>query len=172
MKIIRSYKFRLYPSNSEQELINKTIGCSRFVYNQMLARKKDNSKLNIHELIKELPALTKEYPFLSEVDGCALRCAIFNLEDNFKKYYAKQGEYPRFKAKEIDNSYQTNFMRSEYKNRIYESIKLDLKNKVITLPKLKEVKIRGYRNLEKIVVRLSKDKKRSKMVLPKVFGRR
>ncbi len=156
MKIIRSYKFRLYPSNSEQELINKTIGCSRFVYNQMLARKKDNSKLNTHELIKELPALTKEYPFLSEVDGCALRCAIFNLEDSFKKYSAKQGEYPRFKAKEIDNSYQTNFMRSEYKNRIYESIKLDLKNKVITLPKLKEVKIRGYRKLEKIEGRIIK----------------
>ena len=82
MKITKAYKFRMYPNVNQQEIINKTIGCSRFVYNQMLARKKENSKLSAYDLIKEIPALAKEYPFLSEVDSCALRCAIFDLEND------------------------------------------------------------------------------------------
>ena len=154
MKINKAYKFRLYPNETQQELINKTIGCSRFIYNQMLARKKENEKLSMYDLIKEIPALAKEYSFLNEVDSCALRCAIFDLENGFKKYYAKQGGYPRFKAKGIKDSYRTNCIRSEYKDQKYESIKMDLRNKVITLPKLKEVKIRGYRKLEKIEGRI------------------
>ena len=40
MLINRAYKFRMYPNEKEQELINKTIGCTRFVYNYMLSLKK------------------------------------------------------------------------------------------------------------------------------------
>ena len=121
----------------------------------MLARKKENKKLSTYDLIKEIPDITKEYPFLSEVDSCSLRCAIFNLENGFKKYYANQGGYPKFKAKGIKDSYRTNCIRNEYKDKKYESIKIDLKNRVITLPKLKEIKIRGYRKLEKIEGRIT-----------------
>ena len=39
---------------------------------------------------------------------------------------------------------------SEYKGNTYYNIKLDLVNKTITLPKIKEVNIRGYRKLTKI----------------------
>ena len=154
MKINKAYKFRMYPNINQQEIINKTIGCSRFVYNQMLAKKKENGKLSAYDLIKEIPALAKEYPFLSEVDRCALRSAIFDLENGFKKYYAKQGGYPKFKVKGIKDSYRTNCVTNKYKEKVYESIKIDLKNKVIILPKIKEVKIRGYRNLEKIEGRI------------------
>ena len=40
MKIYKAYKFRLYPNIDQQELINKTLGCARFVYNTMLYEKK------------------------------------------------------------------------------------------------------------------------------------
>ena len=33
MRIYKAYKFRLYPNIDQQELINKTLGCARFVYN-------------------------------------------------------------------------------------------------------------------------------------------
>ncbi|WP_159431722.1 helix-turn-helix domain-containing protein, partial [Atopostipes suicloacalis] len=36
MKIHKAYKFRLYPNKEQAILINKTIGCSRFVYNHFL----------------------------------------------------------------------------------------------------------------------------------------
>ena len=70
--------------------------------------------------------------------------------DNFKKYFNKKGGYPKFKAKGVKDSYRTNYIKNKYKDKIYENIKLDLINKEITLPKLKEVKIKGYRKLNEI----------------------
>jgi putative transposase len=37
----RAYKFRIYPNKKQIELINKTIGCSRFVFNFFLGKQKD-----------------------------------------------------------------------------------------------------------------------------------
>ncbi len=150
MKQLRAYKFRMYPSDSQQVLINKTIGCTRLVYNIMLAKKKDNKNLSKFDLMREIPSLISVYPFLSEVDSMALRCAITDLDNGFKKFYSKKGGYPNFKKKGCKDTYRTNIIRSTYKGKQYENIKVDLKNKIIVLPKLKEVKIRGYRNLEKI----------------------
>lgn len=154
MKRYRAYKFRMYPSDEQITLINKTMGCSRLIYNIMFAKKKANNKLSSYDLMKEIPNLCKSYPFLNEVDSCSLRCAIFNLEDGFKRYYKKLGGYPNFKKKGCKESFRTNCIRSTYKGKTYENIKLDLKKKEITLPKLKKVKIRGYRNIKKLEGRI------------------
>ena len=142
MKIYRGYKFRMYPTKKQEQLINKTIGSCRFIYNYFLGKKVSNA----YSGIKLIPELLKEKTFLKEVDSCSLRNSIFNLEDAYKRYYKNLGEYPKFKIKGIHNSYKTNNIKSTYKGKDYNSIKLDLINKIITLPKLKEVPIRGYRN--------------------------
>lgn len=64
------------------------------------------------------------------------------------------GGYPKFKKKGFKKSYRTNNVRNTYKGKKYESIKIDLEKKVITLPKLKEIKVKGYRNLERIDERI------------------
>ena len=86
--------------------------------------------------------------FLKEVDSCSLRCAIFNLEDSYKRFFFKKTRYPKFKNKYTKQTYRTNCIRSTYKGRTYSNIVLDLVNNTIKLPKLGLVKIRGYRNLE------------------------
>ncbi len=154
MKINKAYKFRMYPNRKQEELINKTIGSSRFVYNHMLKRIQENKNLNAYDLIKEIPSLIEKYQFLKEVDSCALRCAIFDLENGIKKYYKERIGYPRYKVKGKKDRYRTNYITSEYKGKKYENIKLDLKRKIITLPKLKEINIRGYRKLENIEGRI------------------
>ena len=53
MLVNRAFKFRMYPNAEQIELINKTIGCSRLVYNIMLSKKKENSKLSKYDMIKE-----------------------------------------------------------------------------------------------------------------------
>ncbi len=141
MKIYRGYKFRMYPTKKQEQLINKTIGSCRFIYNYFLDKKVSNA----YSGIKLIPELLEEKTFLKEVDSCALRNSIFNLEDAYKRYYKNLGEYPKFKIKGIHNSYKTNNIKSTYKGKDYNSIKLDLINKTITLPKLKDVSIRGYR---------------------------
>ena len=155
MQILKGYVFRMYPDEKQEELINKTIGCSRFIYNYFLDDKiKEYKEIgkskSAYDQIKLIPSLSKEYPFLKEVDSCALRTSLFNLEDAFKRFYNGSG-YPKFKARRVHESYKTNNIKSSYKGNNYNRIKLDLKNKTITLPKLKEVKIRGYRNKEVIL---------------------
>ena len=154
MKIHRAYQFRLYPNKEQEMLIYKTFGCTRFVYNYCLDLKRKNKYLTKFDLIKELPRLKKEHPFLKEVDSCSLQNAITDLMVGFSKQENNQGGYPKFKKKGEQESFRTNFITSSYKGRVYENIKVDLKRRVIELPKLKEVKIRGYRALEELPGRI------------------
>ena len=159
MKINKAYKFRLYLSNEQKILINKTFGCTRLVYNYYLNKKQKlykNEKKNLssYDCIKDLKNLYIEYPFLKEVDSMSLRCTLFDLDNSYQKFFKEKLGYPKYKSKYDRNSYRTNFVTNVYKNKTYENIKLDLINKTITLPKLKEVKIRGYRNLKNIQGRI------------------
>ena len=148
-KIMKGYIFRLYPTDKQKELIEKSFGCSRYIYNYFLGNNKNY--INSYNSIKEIPNLIKEKPWLSEIDSCLLRCSIFNLEDSFKRYSKGLSQYPKFKSKNKSRpSYRTNNITSTYKGKTYNSISIDLINKVIKLPKLKEISIKGYRNLKEI----------------------
>ena len=150
----RAYRFRLYPTTNQVELIHKTFGCARLVYNHYLEKQKvlyeeEKVVLSCFDMIKDLKNLQLERPYLKEVDSCSLRCSLFNLDDAFKRWYKGQGEYPKFKGKyNSKRSYRTNCISSTYKDKTYQSIEVDLKRHIIKLPKLKEVSIKGYRDLE------------------------
>ena len=155
MSMFKAYKFRIYPNIEQKIMIDKTFGCTRFVFNKFLFERKEKYeenkiKLNVYEQLKELIDLKKENKWLKEVDSCALQKCVFNLDDAFKNFFRGNG-YPRFKAKGEHESYTTNNNLNEYKNVKYESIRIDFKNKVITLPRLKKVKFRGYRSNKLII---------------------
>ena len=78
MKILKGYVFRLYPNKNQEELINKTIGCSRFIYNYFLADhiKKLRKSKTTYEQIKQIPSLIKDYR--------APRINLFNAYNRFK----------------------------------------------------------------------------------------
>ena len=151
----KAYKFRLYPNNEQETLINKTFGCTRFIYNYFLSICKENNHyIKAFDMCNEIKRLVETYPWLKEVDSCALRCAVFNLEDSFKNFFSKRNGYPVFKNRFNKQSYRTNSIKSIYKGKEYNNIKVDLKNKNIILPKLGEIKIRGYRKLNDIEGRI------------------
>ena len=155
MIINKGYKFRLYPNKEQAVLINKTLGCARLVYNYYLDKKinlyKDNkTSLSCYDCINDLKNFKIDHPFISEIDSMSLRCSLFNLDNSYKKFFKEGAGFPKFKSYNRKNSYRTNMIISEYKGNTYYNIKLDLENHTITLPKLKEIKIRGYRNLNKI----------------------
>ena len=88
MKILKGYVFRLYPDKKQEELINKTIGCARFIYNHFLDDKIKEYKIagkskSAYDQAKLIPSLSKEKEWLKEVDSCALRISLFSLEDAF-----------------------------------------------------------------------------------------
>ena len=147
----KAYKFRIYPNDEKKTFINKTFGCSRYVYNYYLNKMQTEGYKNSYNNIKDYTSTLKyNSPFLQEIDSIVIRKFLFNLEAAFKKLFNKTGGYPKFKSKYNRNSYNTTAVNGIYKNKKYCNIELDLENKRVKLPKLKWVKIKGYRNLKKI----------------------
>ena len=149
-KILKGYVFRMYPTQEQKILIEKSIGTSRFIYNHFLSVSKE-TKINAYEYIKQLPSLIEQYNWLKEVDSCLLRTSIFDLDNAYQKSFKEKKGYPRFKSKvKSRKSYRTNNITSTYKGKTYNSIEIDLDKKIIKLPKLKKIEIKGYRKLNKI----------------------
>lgn len=92
----------------------------------------------------ELKELTILYSWLKEVDSCALRCAIFDLEDAYKNYFQKRSNYPAFKSKYKRQTYRTNCMKSEYKGK-------KLSNRYITFQVVRYVLIMDILQKKQII---------------------
>ena len=155
MNTYKAYKLRIYPTDLQRELIEKTFGSTRYIYNNFLVERKNKyeeskTRISVYEQLKELTDLKKEKEWLREIDSCALQACVYNLDDAFQKFFKGNG-YPRFRAKGVHESFRTNNTLNTYKNKKYESIRIDLKKRIITLPKLKEVKFRGFRTTKEIV---------------------
>ena len=155
MNTYKAYKLRIYPTDSQRELIEKTFGCTRYIYNNFLAERKNKyeeskTKVHVYEQLKELTDLKREKEWLREIDSCALQACVYNLDDAFQKFFRGNG-YPKFRAKGVHESFRTNNTLNTYKDKKYESIRIDFNKRIITLPKLKEVKFRGYRTTKEIV---------------------
>jgi putative transposase len=139
--MLKAYKFRLYPNKEQQEYFAKCFGCTRFIYNQMLADKIEYYK-KTGEMLNNTPAqYKKEYPWLKEVDSLALANAQMNLNKAYRNFFRdKSVGFPKFKSKKRNrHSYTTN----NQKGTIY------IEDKYIKLPKLKSmIKIVQHRQFD------------------------
>ena len=109
-KINRAVKIRICPNAEQRVQIEKTIGCSRFIYNCMLADKMEHYKKE-KKMLRNTPAsYKKEYPWLKEVDSLALANVQLHLESAFHKFFREPfAGFPRFKSKKSSRkSYTTN----------------------------------------------------------------
>jgi putative transposase len=118
----KAFKVTLIPNHNQEVLINKSIGCARFVYNHFLALKQEFYKteqktLNYNACSQLLTLLKKEIEWLQEVDKFALQNSLKNLETAYKNFFAdlkkvkgKKGVgFPKFKKKHgCKQSYKTN----------------------------------------------------------------
>ncbi len=115
MLINKAYKFRIYPNKEQEILINKTFGCSRFVFNHFLAKwndtyKKTGKGLTYNSCSKQLTQLKKEFVWLKEVDSVALQSSLKNLADSYTRFFKKQNNKPLFKSKKNPvQSYTTKY---------------------------------------------------------------
>jgi len=102
--MLKAFKYRITPTALQAELINKHIGCSRFVYNDALAFKqteyaKDKTNHSCFALHKRLTSLKKEYIFLKEVNSQSLQKAITDLDKAYTAFFKAQNNFPKFKKK-------------------------------------------------------------------------
>lgn len=94
----KAYKFRIYPNKTQEEVLQKTFGSCRFVYNHYLAKridayKEDKSTLNYNACSADLTQLKKELAWLKEVDSTALQTALKDLDIAYSNFFkrVKQG---------------------------------------------------------------------------------
>ena len=103
----RAIKYRLYPTNEQIILFQKTFGCCRKVYNLMLSDKLENYKLT-GKFGTFTPAMyKKDYPFLKEVDSLALANVQMSLQTAFRNCFQKSRKkkngFPKYKSKKDCN---------------------------------------------------------------------
>lgn len=104
----KAYKFRLYPNLEQRILFEKTFGCSRFIWNQMLADRIAHYE-QTGETLRNTPAQYKdEFPWLREVDSLALCNIQLNLNATYKNFFRSGFGFPNFKSKKTAQSYKTN----------------------------------------------------------------
>ena len=138
----KAYKYRIYPNKKQQELIQKTFGCARFVYNYYLNKRKDkyeNDKITFtfNMCSKDLTNLKKELEWLKEPDKCSLQNALKDLDQAYQKFFKEHTGYPKFKSKKNRyKSYRTSYTKTSAGGNIV------FINKHIKLPKLGLVKVR------------------------------
>ncbi|RFZ78297.1 transposase [Lacrimispora amygdalina] len=108
VRLLKSYKTEIKPTLEQIQMINKTIGTCRFVYNFFLAHNKevyekekkfvsgmDFSKWLNNIYIKENP----EYSWIKEVSSKSVKQSIMNADRAFKRFFKGQSRFPNFKKK-------------------------------------------------------------------------
>ena len=139
----KGVRVRLYPTEWQKVLINKTIGCCRFVHNQTLANCKQSYEQTQHfpsgkERSANLVSLKEEYEFLKEVSAVALQQSIRDFDSALNNFFKNRTHFnfPQFKSKhKSKQSYRTPY------NGGKANI---LDNKHIKLPKLGKVKTKCF----------------------------
>lgn len=147
-EIVKSYKFRLYPNESQKQMIEKTFGCKRFVFNHFLAKSiedyQSSGKSNSYnQNSRDLTSLKKELGWLAEVDSCATQNALRDLDAAYQNFFrrVKQGQkpgFPKFKKKSSKQSYKTTNPNK---------FSLPAKDSKVRLPKIGWVKFKQDRKI-------------------------
>lgn len=138
----KAFKYRIYPNNKQKELIAKTYGCVRFVYNYFLDLRineyKTNGKsLSYYDTSKLLTQLKKDNEWLKEPDKDSLQKSLKDLDNAYKKFFKENTGFPKFKSKkDRHKSYKTSYVKTTSGGNI------QFFGKHIKLPKLGMVKTR------------------------------
>ena len=110
--MLRAIKIRLYPNKTQEQEFNKILGCYRFVYNHMLARKQeayktDKTNLGLTELCKYFHGtLLKDgkYVWLKEQSTKVMKQSIRQMLTAYEKFFKEHKGLPKFKSKKDKQS--------------------------------------------------------------------
>jgi len=145
--MLKAYKYRIYPSSSQQTELAKTFGCCRKIYNWALDLKNKRysqyrQNISRYELDKMLTFLkkTNELAFLNEANSQALQQELNHLEMAFTNFFKHNSGYPNFKSKYDNQSYSCP-----------QNVKIDFKTQRVFIPKLKKVVVKIDRKFKGII---------------------
>lgn len=135
----KAYKYRIYPNRQQQEIIQKTFGCCRYVYNKYLDERiklyeENKETFSYIQCANDMKKIKSELIWLKEVDSTALQSSLKDLDMAFQKFFKEHTGYPKFKSKKTN--------RSSYKSKSVNG-NIQYLSKYIKLPRLGYVKTRN-----------------------------
>ena len=135
----KAYRYRIYPNKKQQEIIAKTFGCCRFVYNRYLVKRIDMYERNKEtftyvQCANDMKKLKLELEWLKEVDSTALQSSLKDLDSAYQKFFKEHTGYPKFKSKKTH--------RFSYKSKCVNG-NIKYCDRYIKLPKLGMVKTKN-----------------------------
>lgn len=141
-QILKAYKFRIYPNDAQKIFFANSFGCTRFIWNKMLADKKAYYKL-YKKSLKNTPAqYKKEFEWLKVVDSLALANVQMQLYQAFQHFFkCPDIGFPNFKRKGKKDSYTTNNQKG--------TISID--GSFIKLPKIGHIKANIHRTINGLI---------------------
>lgn len=139
--MLRAYKYRIYPTDEQKQMLAKTFGCCRYVYNWALAMKetlywKNHVIITQSEMDKLVRhELREQEPWLAEVSNEAVSYAVADLYAAYKNYFEGRTEKPKQRRKHDRQHYHDRGHGWKGKS----TIKLDFKRGLLTIPKIKDI---------------------------------
>ncbi len=116
----KAYKFRLYPTPEQENLLRRTLGCVRLIYNKALAARtqawyESKERVSYKQTSAMLTSWKKQedLDFLTEVSSVPLQQGLRHLQTAFTNFFSGRGLYPNFKKKR--NGGSADFTKSAFK---------------------------------------------------------
>ncbi|NET27011.1 RNA-guided endonuclease TnpB family protein [Okeania sp. SIO1I7] len=116
----KAYKFRFYPTQSQENLLRRTLGCVRLIYNKALdARTQTWYEQKQRVSYKQTSAMLtnwkkqEDLDFLTEVSSVPLQQSLRHLQTAFTNFFSGRAKYPNFKKKR--NGGSAEFTKSAFK---------------------------------------------------------
>jgi putative transposase len=119
----KAYRYRFYPTPEQEQLLRRTLGCVRLMYNKALAYRTESwyersERISYGETSAMLTAWKKEeeLDFLNSVSSVPLQQGLRNLQSAFTNFFAGRAKYPNFKKKHHGGSAQFTKAGFRWKN--------------------------------------------------------
>ena len=151
---MKAYKTEIHPTPSQIELIHKTFGCTRYIYNQFVSENLENLASNkdfvsAFDFSKRVNNDPNTPTWLKEVPSKAIKQSLIYADRAFKDYFSKRSGKPKFKKKGSNESfYLTGTIKVE-RHRIF-------------VPKLKWLRLKefGYipKNISSVTISMKNDR--------------
>jgi putative transposase len=132
----RAFKYRFYPTQEQETLLRRTLGCVRLVYNRALAFRTEawyqkQERVGYSQSSSMLTEWKKqeELSFLNEVSCVPLQQGLRHLQSAFTNFFAGRASYPNFKKKR--NGGSAEFTKSAFR---WKDGQLFLAKSTVALP--------------------------------------
>ena len=133
---MKAYKTEIHPTQAQIELIHKTFGCTRYIYNQYVYENLENLAsgndfISAFSYSKRMSHAPDTPSWLKEVPSKAIKQALIYADRAFRDYFSKRNGKPKFKKKGKDESFYLIGTIKVERHRIF-------------VPKLKWVRLKEF----------------------------